>query len=64
MDASSFLARSWLIVFLFLAAKGNFISDTGLAGFAMFETGGDSNDILLDSIRAAMLGAADNTEDC
>ncbi|EJD05434.1 glycoside hydrolase [Fomitiporia mediterranea MF3/22] len=36
------------------AAKGKFISDTGLAGFAMWQAGGDSDDILLDSIREAM----------
>lgn len=35
------------------AAKGNFIQQRGLAGFAMWEAGGDSNDILLDSIRKA-----------
>jgi hypothetical protein len=32
------------------AAKGKFISEAGLAGFAMWETGGDSDDILLDAI--------------
>ncbi|KAJ7228309.1 glycoside hydrolase family 18 protein [Mycena pura] len=35
------------------AAKGNFIKSMGLAGFAMWEAGADSNDILLDSIRTA-----------
>jgi chitinase len=35
------------------AAKGNFIQEYGLAGFAMWEAGGDSNNILLDSIRMA-----------
>ncbi|KAK7060365.1 hypothetical protein VNI00_001130 [Paramarasmius palmivorus] len=35
-------------------AKGKFIADTGLAGFAMWEAGGDStNSILLDAIRDA-----------
>ncbi|KAJ6515538.1 glycoside hydrolase family 18 protein [Mycena sanguinolenta] len=34
------------------AAKGNYIKSKGLGGFAMWEAGGDSNDILLDSIRA------------
>ena len=38
-------------------AKGSFIKSTGLRGFAMWEAGGDSKDILLDSIRAAS-GAA------
>ncbi|KAJ8076967.1 hypothetical protein PM082_001390 [Marasmius tenuissimus] len=33
------------------SAKGKFIADNGLAGFAMWESGGDYNDILLDSIR-------------
>ncbi|KAH9057749.1 chitinase [Lactarius vividus] len=35
------------------AAKGKYIRDAGLAGFAMWETGGDSNDILLDAINSA-----------
>lgn len=35
------------------AAKGNYIKDTGLRGFAAWEAGGDSNNILLDAIRAA-----------
>lgn len=33
------------------AAKGNYIKETGLRGFAMWEAGGDYNDMLLDSIR-------------
>ena len=36
------------------AAKGEFIHDFGLAGFAMFETGGDFNNTLVNSIRSAM----------
>ncbi|KAI5121787.1 hypothetical protein M0805_009779 [Coniferiporia weirii] len=36
------------------AAKGKFIADSGLGGFAMWETGGDSGDILLDAIRGAI----------
>ncbi|KAJ3722678.1 glycoside hydrolase superfamily [Lentinula raphanica] len=36
------------------AAKGSFIQDYGLAGFAMWEAGGDSNDILLDAIRSTV----------
>jgi chitinase len=36
------------------AAKGSFIKSNGLRGFAMWEAGGDSNDILLDSIRKAV----------
>ena len=34
-------------------AKGAYIKSEKLRGFAMWEAGGDSNDILLDSIRAA-----------
>jgi len=33
------------------AVKGSYIKETGLRGFAMWEAGGDYNDILLDSIR-------------
>ncbi|KAF8914233.1 glycoside hydrolase family 18 protein [Gymnopilus junonius] len=35
------------------AAKGRFIFNKGLRGFAMWEAGGDFNDILLNSIRVA-----------
>jgi chitinase len=35
------------------AAKGSYIQATGLRGFAMWEAGGDYEDILLDSIRSA-----------
>jgi GH18 family chitinase len=38
---------------LCVAAKGEFIRDQGMLGFAMWEAGGDYNDILLDSITAA-----------
>ncbi|KAF5358984.1 hypothetical protein D9758_004836 [Tetrapyrgos nigripes] len=34
------------------AAKGQFISDKGLAGFNVWETGGDYNDLLLDAVRS------------
>lgn len=37
-----------------LAAKGQYILDTGLHGFAMWEAGGDYNNILVDSIRSAV----------
>ncbi|KAF8645648.1 hypothetical protein AX16_007668 [Volvariella volvacea WC 439] len=37
-----------------LAAKGRFINEMGLGGFAMWHVLGDSNDILIDSISAAM----------
>ncbi|KAI9458900.1 glycoside hydrolase [Lactarius psammicola] len=36
------------------AAKGQYIKDAGLAGFAVWEAGGDSNDILLDAIKSAI----------
>ena len=39
------------------AAKGAFIKDEKLRGFSIWEAGGDSHDILLDSVRAAA-GAA------
>jgi chitinase len=35
------------------AAKGTFIKNRKLAGFAVWEAGGDRNDALLDSIRTA-----------
>ena len=43
----------WVFVDLCLhhtAAKGVFIREAGLAGFAMWQAGGDSDDILLDAI--------------
>ena len=40
--------------FLCAAAKGQFIKDAGLAGFAMWQAGGDSDDILLDAITSAI----------
>ncbi|KAL0578488.1 hypothetical protein V5O48_003481 [Marasmius crinis-equi] len=36
-------AESW-------AAKGEYIADVGLAGFAVWQAGGDYNDILVDSV--------------
>ena len=36
------------------AAKGRFIHDMGLAGFVMWEAGGDYDSILLDAIRSGM----------
>jgi chitinase len=38
----------------YVAAKGKFISDNGLAGFAVWHVGGDSKDILLSAISDAM----------
>jgi chitinase len=35
-------------------AKGQYIEETGLHGFAMWEAGGDYNDILLDAINKAI----------
>ncbi|KAJ2913290.1 hypothetical protein MD484_g7133, partial [Candolleomyces efflorescens] len=35
------------------AAKGSFIRSTGLKGFALWEAGGDYNNILINSIRSA-----------
>lgn len=35
------------------AVKGEYIKSEGLGGFSMWEAGGDSDDILLDSIRGA-----------
>jgi chitinase len=39
-----------------IAAKGKYIKSAGLAGFSMWQTGGDSNDILLNAINSAMIG--------
>jgi len=36
------------------AAKGKFISDNALAGFAVWHVAGDSNNILLSAISDAM----------
>lgn len=35
------------------AAKGSFIKSKGLRGFSMWETGGDSDNILVTSVRKA-----------
>ncbi|EGO03459.1 glycoside hydrolase family 18 protein [Serpula lacrymans var. lacrymans S7.3] len=45
------------------AAKGAYINQAGLRGFAMFEAAGDSNDILLDAISNA-IGIEDNNDTC
>jgi chitinase len=42
-----------------IAAKGKYIRSAGLAGFSMWQTGGDSNDILLNAINSAMIGDTD-----
>jgi len=57
-DATSFgtphfTSFPWVSVDLCLhhtAAKFGFINEAGLAGFAMWQAGGDSDDILLDAI--------------
>lgn len=36
------------------AAKGKFINENDLAGFAIWHIGGDSKDILVDAISEAM----------
>jgi chitinase len=36
------------------AAKGTFVKHAGLRGFAMWEAGGDHDDMLLDSIRGTI----------
>ena len=48
---------------LLLAAKGNFIVNSGLAGFSVWQAGGDSDDILVDSIRGA-IGGYTGTSGC
>ena len=35
--------------------KGRFIMSAGIRGFAMWEAGGDSNNILLNAIRGSMV---------
>ncbi len=35
-------------------AKGNYITKSGLKGFAMWHIAGDSDDILLDAINSAL----------
>lgn len=59
-DASSFGKLIYTIPMIKIlnysssAAKGKYIKDTGLKGFAMWHAIGDSDDILLDSISQAM----------
>ena len=40
------------------AAKGNYIKETGLRGFAMWEAGGDYNNLLLTSITQSVAGSS------
>jgi chitinase len=35
-------------------AKGTFIENTGLLGYAMWQAGGDYNNILVDAINSAV----------
>ena len=44
------------------SVKGNFIKENNLRGFAVWESGGDHNDILLDAVRTA--SGFDADEDC
>lgn len=37
-----------------VAVKGQYIVDTGLKGFALWEAGGDYNNILVDSVRSSV----------
>jgi len=37
-----------------IVAKGKYIKSAGLAGFAIWETAGDSHNILLDAINSAV----------
>ena len=37
-------------------AKGQFIADNKLAGFGIWEVGGDYDNILLDAVRAPIFG--------
>lgn len=67
-DATSFgqFIRFWIICSLeklivsfsfrrrSIAAKGKFIDDNGLAGFAVWQIAGDSDNILLSAISDAM----------
>lgn len=49
------ISYSFRLVFAIItAAKGSYIQNAGLGGFAMWQAGGDSNDILLDAIREAI----------
>lgn len=46
------------------AAKGKFINEAGLRGFAMWEAAGDYQDMLLDSISNAMGLESVGSDDC
>ena len=48
---SNFIVRRIAVNLFWTAAKGQYIHDTGLAGFAMWTASGDSDDILLDAIK-------------
>lgn len=53
--ASSFLFFFFL-AFIFEAAKGTFVKQNGLLGWAMYEAGGDYNNILSTAIAKAISG--------
>jgi chitinase len=42
------------VAIFYIAAKGKFINDNALAGFAVWEISGDSNNLLLSAISDAM----------
>lgn len=53
MDWYNF-AYAWADADMWLAAKGQWIQSNGLAGFAMWEAGGDYKDILLNAISSGI----------
>jgi chitinase len=55
---SSALFDRTCVKFHSAAAKGNFITQEGLAGFALWEMGGDYNNILLNAITGAIGGSS------
>lgn len=50
--------NSWNLANFSAAAKGKFIKQAGLAGFALWEVGGDYNNILLNAINGAISGSS------
>ena len=51
---SWFPYRSLIVDMWVAAAKGQYIKQVGLGGFAMYEVGGDYNGILVQAINQAM----------
>ncbi len=54
MDFAVLYLLHWLTMTGCVAAKGKFINDQGLKGFALWNAAGDFDDILLTSISDAM----------